>query len=108
MILEYCDGGDFFQLLKRRKCLSEDETRFYMQQLAHALKHLLEKSIVHRDLKPQNLLLCSVPGLRNEEGHRRYCLKIADFGFARLVEAFSESQMIETWCGSPLYMVRCE
>lgn len=52
------------------------------------------KNIVHRDLKPHNLLLSGSPDSPQ--------IKVADFGFAR---AILPTDMAETLCGSPLYMV---
>ena len=64
-----------------------------MRDLALGLEFIWSKHLIHRDLKPQNLLLSA-----NDE---RASLKIADFGFARHLEA---AAMAETLCGSPLYM----
>ena len=56
---------------------------------------MLKKSIVHRDLKPQNILLMN-------ETAAVPVIKVADFGFARFVNAV---ELAETGCGTPLYMV---
>mmetsp|Transcript_20963 Transcript_20963/g.40624 ORF Transcript_20963/g.40624 Transcript_20963/m.40624 type:complete len:516 (-) Transcript_20963:221-1768(-) len=67
-----------------------------MQQLASGLKFLKDQNIMHRDLKPANLLIESAvkPG-------KDIVLKIADFGFARVIE---DRDMAQTLCGTPLYM----
>lgn len=52
-------------------------------------------SVIHRDLKPQNILLSHAEG-------RDLRIKVADFGFARALDA---GDLVETLCGSPLYMV---
>jgi serine/threonine protein kinase len=91
IISEYCDGGDFSNLLT--KPLDEKTTKFYFKQLVQGLQYLQFNSIVHRDLKPKNILLKIV-----DDGH---LLKIADFGFAC---EFEKSEMLETLCGTPLYM----
>lgn len=52
-------------------------------------------SVIHRDLKPQNILLSHTEG----QGLK---IKVADFGFARALNA---GDLVETLCGSPLYMV---
>lgn len=33
MVIEFCDGGDFFTYLRRNKRLSEDRAKYFMQQL---------------------------------------------------------------------------
>ncbi|WYZ40038.1 hypothetical protein EsH8_IV_000379 [Colletotrichum jinshuiense] len=98
--------------------LHEVVTRHFLQQLGSALKFLREKNYVHRDVKPQNLLLLPSPSFRQE--HSRPILtasqdslipnaglaslpmlKLADFGFARVLPSTS---LADTLCGSPLYM----
>lgn len=65
--------------------------------LGCALRDLRKHHIVHRDLKPQNILMSKLKaGSLN--------LKVADFGFARFI---NPSDMAQTLCGSPLYMVPC-
>ena len=54
------------------------------------MKYLLENKIIHRDLKPQNILVTNLGDI-----------KISDFGFARY---FDNDMVIQTICGSPLYM----
>lgn len=98
--------------------LNEVIIRHFLKQLSSALEFLRIKNYVHRDVKPQNLLLLPPHGLRH---HRAMpiveasqdslipmsglpslpMLKLADFGFARVLPATS---LAETLCGSPLYM----
>jgi serine/threonine-protein kinase ULK/ATG1 len=92
--MEYCDGGDLSQYLRKYRVLPEAQAFNFAQQLSNALKVLWEKNLIHRDIKPQNLLLS------NNNGN--FVLKLADFGFARIVRPLD---LAETLCGSPLYMV---
>eukprot|EP00475_Leptophrys_vorax_P026404 TRINITY_DN37242_c0_g5_i1.p1 TRINITY_DN37242_c0_g5~~TRINITY_DN37242_c0_g5_i1.p1 ORF type:complete len:585 (+),score=157.89 TRINITY_DN37242_c0_g5_i1:92-1846(+) len=95
LVLEFCGGGDVARLIK--KCggpLPESLVRRLAGELAAGLQCLRKNNISHRDLKPQNLLLTS---LRMDDCH----LKIGDFGFARQTSA---NVMMETLCGTPLYM----
>jgi serine/threonine-protein kinase ULK/ATG1 len=120
LLLEYCAGGDVQGLIRSRKSrrLSEGLTRRLMRDLAAGLKFLWGQELIHRDIKPQNLLLTGPLPLDEvndpektaaEEDQRRmanfpsgdFCLKIADFGFARHLQTTS---LAETLCGSPLYM----
>lgn len=89
--------------------LNERLARHFLKQLASALSFLRSKDLVHRDIKPQNLLL-SPPATDEAEARRLGyteglwelpVLKIADFGFARILPSTS---LAETLCGSPLYM----
>mgnify|MGYP003442827463 CR=1 FL=1 len=95
--MEYCEAGDLSQYLRKRHILQESEARHLLCQLANALKVLWDNNLIHRDLKPQNLLL------QRTENDTQFSLKIADFGFARYMEP---TDLAETLCGSPLYMVR--
>lgn len=100
LIMEYCNGGELGEYLKKKGCLSEDTIRIFFRQIANAVKALHAKNIVHRDLKPPNILLChNCPN--RDPAPSEITLKIADFGFARFLE---EGTMATTLCGSPLYM----
>uniref|UniRef100_A0A0G4FUK1 non-specific serine/threonine protein kinase n=1 Tax=Chromera velia CCMP2878 TaxID=1169474 RepID=A0A0G4FUK1_9ALVE len=94
LILEFCEGGDLSQVLRRHGPLSESTAGRFLRQLAQGLRVLHERNFMHRDLKPQNILLTD----RNLD---KALLKIADFGFARTL---SPTDMAATVCGSPLYM----
>uniref|UniRef100_A0A3Q3R6K4 non-specific serine/threonine protein kinase n=1 Tax=Monopterus albus TaxID=43700 RepID=A0A3Q3R6K4_MONAL len=99
LVMEYCNGGDLAEYLHSKGTLSEDTIRVFLQQIAQAMKVLRGKDILHRDLKPQNILLCHPEGCRSSSINT--CIKIADFGFARHLQA---NTMAATLCGSPMYM----
>ena len=90
VILEFCAGGDFRSFIKGKR-LSEKWACKFLLQIVEGLKYLRERDIIHRDLKPHNLLLSK----------NRKLIKIADFGFARIV---GSEALAATMCGSPLYM----
>ncbi|KAI0382935.1 Serine/threonine-protein kinase ATG1 [Hypomontagnella monticulosa] len=100
--------------------LNEVVIRHFLKQLASALEFLRRGNFIHRDIKPQNLLLLPSPQHRAASkdsypilsaSHNSLIpavglqslpmLKLADFGFARVLPATS---LAETLCGSPLYM----
>ncbi|PVH95715.1 MAP/microtubule affinity-regulating kinase 4 [Periconia macrospinosa] len=101
--------------------LHEVIVRHFAKQMASALEFLRSKNYIHRDLKPQNLLLnpsslyysqsnsidrmplaADANSLIPAAGIESLpMLKIADFGFARVLPTTS---LAETLCGSPLYM----
>ncbi|PSN60531.1 Serine/threonine-protein kinase atg1 [Corynespora cassiicola Philippines] len=101
--------------------LNEVIVRHFAKQIASALEFLRSKNYIHRDLKPQNLLLNPSSLYYSQSGTLERMplaadaqslipatgietlpmLKIADFGFARVLPTTS---LAETLCGSPLYM----
>lgn len=72
LVMEYCAGGDLMTILMRDDILSEQQTRFYMSELAQAIKSVHNLKFVHRDLKPDNVLI-------SNSGH----VKLSDFGLAK-------------------------
>jgi len=94
LVMEFCAGGDLSHFLKKRGGrIPESTARAFLRQVAEGLNELQGLNLIHRDLKPHNLLLT--------EDTSNATVKIADFGFARIIEP---SSMAETVCGSPLYM----
>ena len=89
LVLDYYKNGDFAKFLNNRS-LKEKYAKNYMFQLRDGLQYLFSKNIIHRDLKPQNLLLSE-----------NKTLIITDFGLAK---HFKNNEMLETVCGSPLYL----
>lgn len=98
--------------------LHEVVIRHFLKQLSSALEFLRMKNYVHRDVKPQNLLLLPAQAMRTKRGlpimeassnslipmvglESLPMLKLADFGFARVLPSTS---LADTLCGSPLYM----
>lgn len=63
------------ELHKRRKAITEPETRFYMHQILLGVQYLHSQRIIHRDLKLGNLFL-------DDDLH----VKIGDFGLAAKIE----------------------
>lgn len=66
--MEYCNGGDLSNFIKKKDRLPENVCRKFLQQLALALKFLRSHNICHMDLKPQNLLLVDKPKLTLKVG----------------------------------------
>lgn len=73
-------------MLRGRKILTEDETRYYMGQILSALRYMSDNRILHRDLKLGNVLLdasmdCKLGDfglaalLANKEDRKRYTVK---------------------------------
>ncbi|CAG8584382.1 12763_t:CDS:2 [Acaulospora morrowiae] len=71
MVMDLMMGGDLrFHI--NRKTFTEDAIRFWIAELACAIRYLHSKGVVHRDIKPDNVLL-------DELGH----VHITDFNIAR-------------------------
>jgi eukaryotic-like serine/threonine-protein kinase len=66
-------------------------------QLLAGLAHAHAKGIVHRDIKPENILLENVIGVPGD------CVRIVDFGLAKLLDGAS-SLTLGSLLGSPHYM----
>ena len=89
--MEYCPGGELYQMLERNGSLSEDYTRTLMQQSLRALKHLHDMGVVHRDLKPENILLDA-----------NFDVKLIDFGMSKILQ--NENALMDTKLGTPYYV----
>lgn len=91
IILELCRKRSMMELHKRRKALSECETRYFMKQILDGVFYLHQHKIIHRDLKLGNVFL-------NDELQ----VKIGDFGLATRLEHDGERK--KTVCGTPNYI----
>ncbi|XP_043236979.1 serine/threonine-protein kinase PLK1-like [Amphibalanus amphitrite] len=91
IVLELCRKRSLMELHKRRKAISEPETRYFLQHVLLGVKFLHERNIIHRDLKLGNLFL-------NDEME----VKIGDFGLATRVDYTGERK--RTLCGTPNYI----
>lgn len=78
-------------LIKRRKRITEPETRFYINQLMAGVAYLHDNCIIHRDLKLGNLFL-----------DENMNIKIGDFGLATKLAHPGERK--RTVCGTPNYI----
>ncbi|KAG8305012.1 hypothetical protein J6590_079889 [Homalodisca vitripennis] len=87
-LMPFMAGGELFTHLRNRKFFDDDLTRFYAAQMVLALEYLNCVCVVHRDLKPENILV----------DHHGF-LKLADFGFSKIVEIRTY-----TFCGTPPYI----
>ncbi|KAK4474864.1 hypothetical protein MN116_001977, partial [Schistosoma mekongi] len=89
LVMEYASGGEVFDYLVSHGKMNEKDARCKFRQIVSAVQYCHQKMIVHRDLKAENLLLDA-----------ELNIKIADFGFSNY---FSNSQKLDTFCGSPPY-----
>ena len=74
MVMEFLTGGDLMSLLMKEDTFSEEATRFFMAEAAHAISCVHALGYIHRDIKPDNMLLDS-------RGH----LRLTDLGLCKKV-----------------------
>jgi len=95
IVLEFVNGGELFSHLRLRGQLQPGHARMYIAQLILVFEYIHSLRVAYRDLKPENVLI-------DCQGY----LKLADFGFAKVVTT-------KTWtlCGTPEYLapetIRC-
>ena len=89
IIMEYCEGGELFNYIVKKKRLTEDESSYFFFQLINGIEYIHSKGIAHRDLKPENLLIS-----------KNKILKIIDFGLSNFYDG---QKRLQTPCGSPCY-----
>ncbi|KAG9452539.1 hypothetical protein H6P81_005443 [Aristolochia fimbriata] len=92
IVMEYAAGGELFERICSAGRFSEDEARFFFQQLISGVSYCHTMEICHRDLKLENTLLDGSPTPR---------LKICDFGYSK--SALLHSQPKST-VGTPAYI----
>jgi len=92
LVLEFCPGGELFDILYYTNQLDEKTARTYFRQMMVGLKACHDAGIVHRDIKPQNLLMDA-----------NYQLKITDFGLSFLSEKEQEAIMKTSYVGTRGY-----
>ncbi|KAL0365033.1 UNVERIFIED_CONTAM: Serine/threonine-protein kinase SRK2B [Sesamum angustifolium] len=74
IVMEYAAGGELFERICNAGRFSEDEARYFFQQLISGVNYCHSMQICHRDLKLENTLLDGSPAPR---------LKICDFGYSK-------------------------
>lgn len=75
IVMEFAEGGDLFDYVSRRGKLSEDDARWFFQQMIFGVDFCHKKGIQNRDIKLENILL---------DGTKpRPLVKICDFGYSK-------------------------
>ncbi|MDI1436669.1 serine/threonine protein kinase [Polyangium sorediatum] len=96
LVMELLHGEEVGAMLKKRGHIPIDEALVYLGQVAFALDKAHAGGIVHRDLKPGNLFIA-------ERDDGSPCVKILDFGIAKIVSEGTNSNMTQA-VGTPTYM----
>jgi hypothetical protein len=96
LVMDLLHGEELEGMVERRGPLPPGEVVTYLSQAPLGLEKTHAAGIIHRDLKPQNLFVTT-----RDDGSP--CLKILDFGIAKVVERGKDAQATKT-LGTPLYM----
>uniref|UniRef100_A0AAQ5ZVM4 Protein kinase domain-containing protein n=1 Tax=Amphiprion ocellaris TaxID=80972 RepID=A0AAQ5ZVM4_AMPOC len=86
-----CSDSQAVMEVPSDKPFSEDQARFYFQDLLRGIEYLHYQRIIHRDVKPSNLLV-------GEDGH----IKIADFGVSNQFEG--ADALLTSTVGTPAFL----
>lgn len=79
IIMEFLDGVDLYDLIRKNAPLSANEAIDILMQACKAMAEAHSLGIIHRDLKPANLFVSKRP-----DGSS--LIKVLDFGISKLVE----------------------
>lgn len=93
IVMEFVDGSDMSELLKRHGRLNGLAVLRAIAQVADGLAHAHSMGIVHRDIKPANIFVAN-------NGR----VKLGDFGLARAVEVTTELTIAGSTVGTANYM----
>ncbi|XP_076912002.1 serine/threonine-protein kinase SAPK1-like isoform X1 [Bidens hawaiensis] len=92
IVMEYAAGGELFQRICNAGKFSENEARFFFQQLISGVSYCHSMEICHRDLKLENTLLDESIAPR---------VKICDFGYSKSSVLHSQPKSA---VGTPAYI----
>ncbi|KAE9614326.1 hypothetical protein Lal_00016688 [Lupinus albus] len=92
IVMEYASGGELFERISAAGRFTEDEARFFFQQLISGVSYCHAMQVCHRDLKLENTLLDGSPAPR---------LKICDFGYSKSSVLHSQPK---STVGTPAYI----
>jgi serine/threonine-protein kinase len=97
IVMDLLRGEDLASLVRRRRVLTFAEAVAYLFQAALGLDKTHAAGVVHRDLKPENLFIT-----HRDDGST--CLKILDFGIAKVLAQPSVLYSTTVMMGTPGYM----
>jgi serine/threonine-protein kinase len=97
MVMEYLRGRNLAQLLLKRGPFEASTAVGYVLQACEAVAEAHALGIVHRDLKPENLFL-------TYRADGSPCIKVLDFGLAKVSQHRGSLTTVNRGMGTPRYM----
>ncbi|NBO91351.1 MAG: serine/threonine protein kinase [Planctomycetia bacterium] len=92
LVLEFVDGPNLDQLVRRQGPLTPGLACDYIRQAASGLQYAHQRGMVHRDIKPANILVQR----RGQDGDSSPGLvKVSDFGLARLAAPSDDNPLYQ-------------
>jgi len=93
LVMQFVDGGDLSNLVKKVGPLSIEKACDYVTQTARGLAYAHSEGLIHRDIKPANLLL-----------DKKGVIRILDMGLARMDDGSEALTGTEQVMGTVDYM----
>jgi len=94
IVQEFVDGYSVGDWVRRKGCLSEEDTLLVAGYIADALAYAWETAgVIHCDIKPDNILI-------DADGSP----KVTDLGLARTISAMTDDSISNEVMGTPAYM----
>lgn len=91
IVMEYCNGGDLYNYLKKNKTpLKEAQIFSIFIQICNGLNYIHNVKVIHRDLKSLNIFLT-----------KDFNVRIGDLGVAKIL---SQTGHAKTFIGTPYYL----
>lgn len=95
IVTEFVEGKELLQEVNRKKgtkevCFEEEEAALLIKQLLTVLNYCHQRNIVHRDIKLENIMIESMPTVKDPE--TPWQIKLIDFGTAM---KFKKGQMLK-------------
>eukprot|EP01006_Ploeotia_vitrea_P046517 TRINITY_DN67031_c3_g1_i1.p1 TRINITY_DN67031_c3_g1~~TRINITY_DN67031_c3_g1_i1.p1 ORF type:complete len:539 (-),score=84.06 TRINITY_DN67031_c3_g1_i1:614-2122(-) len=89
IVLEFCNGGDLFEMVNRKKWLDEPTAAMYFKQMLEAVTVLHAQNICHHDVKLENFFI------------DKQTVKLGDFGAAEVLSSDGKTQRYKGEVSAP-------